>query len=272
MKKGLYGLLRGAGYLAVYLGSQVAVHLAASLAVMLLCLSRWEFSVAVSEMSRIVSSLSVPLTMVSGLLALLMVAVLCRARRRTLSRLLPLRAPGGACLGGGALLGLGLCLLTGTVLALLPVPQAWMNAYESSVSVLSAGHPAVSFIAVTLVSPVVEEVFFRGLVYTRFATGMPRIAAALLASLIFGALHGNLLWTAYTFVLGLVFTWLLERSRSLLPCFLAHMTYNLFGQWAIPLGPVPAAAVGAVCTGAGALLVCRRGTPKSIGRGGQPYG
>ena len=78
-------------------------------------------------------------------------------------------------------------------------------------------------------APVLEEIVFRGLVYTRLKKGMPAIVAAVLTSLLFGIMHGTIIWVIYAFVLGMVMTWVFERYQSLAANIIFHFTFNLMG-------------------------------------------
>lgn len=270
MKRFFSALLRAAGFFGIYFGTQLAVTLAATNIVTVVCLFRGGTVESVTDTAmNVVLGLSVPLTALSGLLALLCLAIFCRVRRQSIGQMVPVARCPGAYYGGGALLGVGLCLLTGLALSVLPIPESWMTSYESGVEVLEEGNPVMNFIGTVLVAPVVEETFFRGLLYTRLREGMPKIFAAVLAALVFGAMHGTVLWTIYTFVLGLVFIAMLEYSGSMVPGILAHMAFNLFGQFELAFHPLFILAAGMLCTAAGVLLFL---LSRTAAKRGNPYG
>jgi len=77
-----------------------------------------------------------------------------------------------------------------------------------------------------LLAPVLEEMFFRGIILRSFLQQYPRWASIAGSALIFGAVHMNLYQFAAATILGLFLGWLYQRSRSLLPCIALHAAYN----------------------------------------------
>lgn len=88
-----------------------------------------------------------------------------------------------------------------------------------------------SFAASVLIAPIIEETLFRGLLFSSLRTKLPIWAAALIAAAIFGLLHGQINAMIYTFIFGLLLTWLYVRSRSLLPGVLLHTLNNMIAFW-----------------------------------------
>ena len=83
---------------------------------------------------------------------------------------------------------------------LIPFPQAWIDSYEASSSELLGNVGIALWIAVVIMAPLVEELTFRGFMYTRLKQGMPKWIAVVLTSLVFGIVHGTIIWAIYTFV------------------------------------------------------------------------
>ena len=61
------------------------------------------------------------------------------------------------------------------------------------------------FIVIGVVSPIVEEVVFRGLVAKRIQDYLGTAWAVALSAVIFGAYHGNVMQFVYAGLLGLAF-------------------------------------------------------------------
>ena len=83
-----------------------------------------------------------------------------------------------------------------------------------------------TFQALAVVTPVVEEVFFRGFV---FAGLVPRLGvgrAAVVSAVVFSAFHLELAVLIPIFVTGLLLAWLYQRTGSLWPGVLAHAGQN----------------------------------------------
>ena len=85
------------------------------------------------------------------------------------------------------------------------------------------GQLAVVFISLVLLPPIVEELLFRGFLFTSLRSRMPLVWAGLITSAVFAAPHlleggsGGLLWIAAldTFILSLVLVWLREKTGRL---------------------------------------------------------
>jgi membrane protease YdiL (CAAX protease family) len=86
--------------------------------------------------------------------------------------------------------------------------------------------PWFLLVAAALVAPVVEELFFRGFVYAGLRQRFGWVRAALVSSALFSVLHLQPLGIPPIFLLGLMFAFLYERSRSLWPAILMHVTMN----------------------------------------------
>lgn len=79
------------------------------------------------------------------------------------------------------------------------------------------------FISLVILPSIVEEILVRGFLYSGLRNKLPKIKAAIIASLIFGAAHLQLgsgappLWVAAidTFILSMILIWLREKTGSL---------------------------------------------------------
>jgi len=94
---------------------------------------------------------------------------------------------------------------------------------------------AFAFAALVILPPIVEEILFRGFLYTRFRKALSIKWAAVAASLLFAAAHlqfgsGNaLLWVAAldTFILSLVLVYLREKTGNIWAGAGVHALKNL---------------------------------------------
>ena len=78
-----------------------------------------------------------------------------------------------------------------------------------------------------IVSPLAEEMVFRGLVYNRLRKYFPYNIAFLMSGVLFGVYHGNLVQGVYGFILGLIITWAYDRFGSFLIPVLVHSVANM---------------------------------------------
>jgi membrane protease YdiL (CAAX protease family) len=82
------------------------------------------------------------------------------------------------------------------------------------------------FIAVVLLGPFAEEVFFRGFVFTGLAWKWGPRNAALVSAALFAASHFSSGQLVPAFASGLLLAWAYYRTRSLWPAVLAHTMQN----------------------------------------------
>ncbi|MEI6751153.1 MAG: CPBP family intramembrane glutamic endopeptidase [Candidatus Saccharibacteria bacterium] len=97
------------------------------------------------------------------------------------------------------------------------------------------------FVSLVVLPPLVEETLFRGFLYSGLRSKIPKIAAAIVTSIIFAVMHlqfgsGNaLLWVAAldTFVLSMVLVYLRDKTDSLWASIGLHMIKNLLAFFSI---------------------------------------
>ncbi len=77
-----------------------------------------------------------------------------------------------------------------------------------------------------IVSPLVEEVIFRDMMYGQLKETMNVVAASVVSALLFGIYHGNLSQGIYGFLLGLLFCFVREYAGTMIAPVLFHMSCN----------------------------------------------
>lgn len=108
----------------------------------------------------------------------------------------------------------------------------------------SLDQPALLLITGMVFAPLFEEMIFRGFLFAGLRQKMGWGWAALVSSAIFGAGHLSIAAFIPTFSLGLLFTYLYQRSNSIWPGIIIHTLINSFSlcalmalmQSGIPLG------------------------------------
>ena len=79
-----------------------------------------------------------------------------------------------------------------------------------------------------LVIPVGEELFFRGFLFRWMRNRLSFRTAVLMSALVFSVFHLIPIQAIMVFPLGVLNAWMYERSRSLWPPIVLHITNNLF--------------------------------------------
>lgn len=117
-------------------------------------------------------------------------------------------------------------LLSITLFRRFPTPE---QPFGGIISEGSAIGTILVFLAASVVAPIVEETFFRGVLYTAFRgkTGVWR--SVFLSSAIFAAIHPLPGGFPIIFAFACVLALLREKSGSLLPGMVCHSVYNTVG-------------------------------------------
>lgn len=144
------------------------------------------------------------------------------------------------------LLGIGIGLVIGIQSAITIMSGGEMPSMQEMTQLITENTSLIAMlsnlltivfllISTVIVAPITEELVFRGLIFTRLRQGMPQVLALLITCVVFGLLHGQPIWMAYAFLLGLLLNWVYIRYRSLLANIVLHVTFNLVGIWGLPL-------------------------------------
>jgi membrane protease YdiL (CAAX protease family) len=169
-----------------------------------------------------------------------------------------------------ALCVLGLIIVSSNVdqfVGIMFPPPKWFTSSFFDILRARYGFALISF-AVLVVSPVSEEVFFRGLVLHGFLRRYGEAKAVLASAILFGAFHMNPWQFSSAVVGGLFLGWLFVETRSLVPCIIGHAINNIFplvlsflvirnphGRTVAALGSHPIEPPWLVFTGATVLAV-----------------
>lgn len=119
-----------------------------------------------------------------------------------------------------------LCIVLNNLTTLSQLAEVSQAYVESSESLYSISFP-MQILAWGIISPLSEEVLFRGVLYKRLRNHLRPIAAMLWSALIFGVYHGNLVQFVYAFISGMMLAWVYEKFGSLKAPILAHMCMNI---------------------------------------------
>jgi membrane protease YdiL (CAAX protease family) len=168
--------------------------------------------------------------LVSTQVALLLVSWFLVFRPGALAGLpsLPGRDPGRALAAGagwGVLAWIGSTVVAGAVATLLQAlgmevePQAAAQAIERV-------DPWLVVIALVILAPIAEEVFFRGVVFNALRREAGRRWAYVGSALLFAVVHLDLVVLVPLFLLGLALAWLYERTNNLLAPMAMHAMVN----------------------------------------------
>ncbi len=117
---------------------------------------------------------------------------------------------------------LGLALVLAAGLNMLFVAIGWISinpVYLETANRMYAVSIPLGIILYGVISPIVEEVLFRGMIFTEARSFMKPFGAVLASSALFGLYHGNTVQLFYSFLLGMVLA----------------QAYRYSGQFAVPV-------------------------------------
>jgi membrane protease YdiL (CAAX protease family) len=86
--------------------------------------------------------------------------------------------------------------------------------------------PWLLFATGILIAPLVEEIFFRGFLFTGLREKYGWITAALVSAFLFSIVHLQPIAMPPIFLLGLVFAYLYQRTESIWPAVIMHFVTN----------------------------------------------
>lgn len=96
---------------------------------------------------------------------------------------------------------------------------------EMTDMILGVPFPVMLFI-MAVMPAVIEELIFRGIVYSGYRKVGTKFMSVMLSAFLFGVMHGNLNQALYAFVLGVFLALLVEATGSLFSSMLFHFIYN----------------------------------------------
>ena len=122
----------------------------------------------------------------------------------------------------GAFLSLGINFLFG----LTGLPQS--NEQYQQVAAAQFALPLwLAFIFYGIVSPIVEEIVFRGIACNWLGRNVSKTIGVAGSALLFGAFHGNLVQILYASLMGVILAYVYQRYQSLKAPVLVHAAANV---------------------------------------------
>lgn len=98
---------------------------------------------------------------------------------------------------------------------------------ESLQTRLSSINFFIAFVSAAVISPIYEEIFYRGFLYRWFRSKYGLFTGMFVSSFIFMIVHIPTFNTLpYTFLAGLIFAWTYEKTNSVYPAIFIHALFN----------------------------------------------
>lgn len=100
------------------------------------------------------------------------------------------------------------------------------DAYQQANEAFYGSTIALELIGSAFITPILEELLHRGVVYKRLRRMFDFRTAVVVSALIFAGLHFNIVQFIYAFLLGIVLAFFMEKTNRLYAPVLAHITAN----------------------------------------------
>ena len=129
-----------------------------------------------------------------------------------------------------AFLGLSTMMAANYFVSLLMqfMPDFMIQSYEDTGEILNNASIGIQVLSTVVIAPIVEELIFRGLVFSKIRRISNVKIAAVLSALLFGIYHGNWIQAPYAFLMGLAAAYVYEKYKNILAPILLHASANLF--------------------------------------------
>lgn len=124
-------------------------------------------------------------------------------------------------------MGITICISVSLNNIISMSPLMEMSAeYQNASNAFYGSTIGVELLGSALITPYLEELLHRGVVYNRLRKMMGLWPAVLISALVFAGLHFNIVQFIYAFLLGIVFALFVEKTGRLYPAVLAHIVAN----------------------------------------------
>lgn len=126
-----------------------------------------------------------------------------------------------------AVIGITICLSVAlnNIISMSPLVSV-SEEYQNASDAFYGSTIWLELLGSALITPFLEELLHRGVVYGRLRRMMGMWPAVVVSALIFAGLHFNIVQFIYAFLLGLVFALFVEKTGHLYPAVIAHIVAN----------------------------------------------
>ena len=186
------------------------------------------FQEYIVEMQKHMSSINGICLIISAVLTLLAYFIIEKIKKTSIVREADIRKVSGRYIGLTVLAATGAMFFLNFIIHILPIPSELMGGLSEGMKKLTSYPMWQALLANSLLIPILEEVVFRGYLFSRLSTAMPEIVAALITSVIFGLCHGGIVWAAWAFVFGMIICVFRIKTGSIIPGMIFHIIMNTF--------------------------------------------
>lgn len=228
VKKFFMSLLQCLGYYGFFIGVQSLVSVACTLIITLLPLGlfgSFDEDAAYDAVYRFLPEIGI----LSAIVTLLGYFLFFKIRKKSLFKEIKVRSIRPTTCVAMLSFGMTALFIVSIGLTFLYILFPELSSYSNSEELehlMDGSNPVVEFINISIVTGIIEEVLFRGLIYTTMKKAMPKALAIILSSVFFGIAHMNIEQFFYTSLLGLLMVLVYERYGTIFAPIIVHATFN----------------------------------------------
>jgi uncharacterized protein len=126
-----------------------------------------------------------------------------------------------------------LVMATTAAILNLPPPEKATAGFSEALQEVSVFYAIIAFFSVSALTPFIEEVIFRGIIYGGFKKRFGVIASIVMSAFIFAVLHGSLQLMPYFMTAGIAFALVYEYYKTLWASIFVHIVINSMSSLAI---------------------------------------
>lgn len=120
------------------------------------------------------------------------------------------------------------------------VPNTMVQASDA----LLEGSKLIMLLIAGVLGPIFEEFAFRGIFHREFAKYTTPVLGIIISAVLFGIMHMNLNQLCYAILLGVVFAWVNNCSRSIFSSVIMHIVINSFNMLTLILASLAMEMLG----------------------------
>ena len=168
--------------------------------------------------------------LIGAILTLLIYFIIEKIKKTSLAKETDMKMVTGKQIGLTVVGALGGMFFLNFMLSILPIPADLLGDLSSGMSSLTSYPFWLALLVNAILIPILEEVVFRGYLFSRLGKAMPAVVAAVISSVVFGLCHGGLVWAIWAGITGLIICVVRVKSGSIIPGIVFHIIMNTYGM------------------------------------------
>jgi len=221
-------------YLSIYFAAQTIITFIVSLPLVIInVLENPELVNNTKAFETLINNkifeLAIPCTLISIFICLPIYFLISKIRKQNFLQHCKFTKTGSATVGLSLILGVSMNIFITIALNyinnFIPLEEI-SSSYQELSEIIMSSNTILIFITVGIMAPLIEEVIFRGLVYSELRKVLNAPAVIVIQAFLFAAYHMNLVQGLYAFFMGIVLGIVVYKTGSIWPPIMMHISFN----------------------------------------------